>query len=333
MKNTKSTMADKKTNSVKESSASSMSTLDSFKNTFAETICKGFAGGYEEAQISGNEFTLEKIIAEIERPRNLEFGDLAFPLFPYLKKLKQSPPQIFETIKNSAPLFPLLGTLSLSGAYINFTANSATFAASLFSVAHQAGGKFGSSVEGAGKRILVEFSSPNIAKPFGIGHLRSTVIGASLHRVFKFLGYDSMSINYLGDWGTQFGKMIVAYRRWDGKRALAGDAIRGALDLYVRFHNEEESDATLGEEARETFKQLESGEADTVRLWNMFKDISSQEFERVYKMLGVNFDLITGESTLNDKMEAAIARLEKAGLTETMVPCASVIMTAHDMAS
>lgn len=298
-------------------SGRTVSTLEYFQNKFAETLSKGFSAGYESDHSGDAAFSVDKILTEIERPRNHEFGDLAFPLFPYLKTLKQAPAKIFEVINSASSMDAKIGTLSLAGGYVNFTANPSQLAARMFSEAHQANGRFGSSDEGANKRVLVEFSSPNIAKPFGIGHLRSTVIGAALHRVYEFLGYDSMSINYLGDWGTQFGKMIVAYRRWDGAKAIAEDSIHGALKLYVRFHEEEESDPSLSKDAREAFRQLESGDPETVRLWEMFKDISLQEFERVYKTLGVSFDLVTGESALNDKMDSAIARLEKAGLTST----------------
>ncbi len=180
------------------------------------------------------------------------------------------------------------------------------------------GNKYGASTSGSGKTCLVEYSSPNIAKPFGVGHLRSTVIGNSLRRIFKKLGYNVVGINYPGDWGTQFGKMIVAYRKWGEKVSLESEAaVEQLLELYVRFHTEAETDKALDEEARRAFKKLEDGDPESVALWEQFKRTSHAEFDRIYGILGVEFDLVYGESFLNDKMEAVIARLTKAGLTST----------------
>ncbi|MFQ5607970.1 MAG: arginine--tRNA ligase [Candidatus Zixiibacteriota bacterium] len=308
-------VTEEKSDAMKTEAGATTTTLDVLRNKFAETLLAGLKASYSDKSSDTDLPTLERISLEIERPRNTQFGDLAFPLFSLLKTLKRSPQQIFDSLTEDAPLDRAWGTLSLAGAYVNFTANPATLASMLFAEDRSADGRFGSSVEGAKRRVLVEFSSPNIAKPFGIGHLRSTVIGACLDRVFEFLGYDSISINYLGDWGTQFGKMIVAYRRWNGENSVSENAVRGALDLYTRFHEEEPSDPSLTEDAREAFRKLEQGDPKTVRLWKMFKDISRQEFDRVYKTLGVSFDVVTGESLLNDKMDSVIERLENAGLT------------------
>jgi arginyl-tRNA synthetase len=177
------------------------------------------------------------------------------------------------------------------------------------------GDRFGESDLGSGKTVLVEYSSPNIAKPFGVGHLRSTVIGNSLRRIFKKLGYHTVGMNFLGDWGTQFGKMIVAYRKW-GTEATDKSQVSDLLELYVRFHDVAERDESLNEQAREAFKKLEEGDPEMTRLWQEFKTVSMAEFERIYDILGVQYDEVTSEAFLNDKMEAVLERLKKDGLTE-----------------
>ncbi|HSG99711.1 MAG TPA: arginine--tRNA ligase [candidate division Zixibacteria bacterium] len=307
-----------------------MTTLEQIKRLFADYMQRGLQSAYG-SELAGSELLdSDSITASIERPRKPEFGDLALPLFAYVKAVKQAPPAVFAAA-TAKPLDPAVGEVTFAGGYANLTVNSSELARRLFAEALDEPEKFGASSVGGSRRILVEFSSPNIAKPFGIGHLRSTVIGASLTRIFKFLGYDPLSINYLGDWGTQFGKMIVAYKKWDGPAAIERDAVRGALDLYVRFHQEEERDPSLTEEARAEFKKLESGDPETVKLWDMFKNISWQEFERVYNILGFEFDIITGESKLNDLMEPAIARLERAGLTSVSRGALVVDLDAYNL--
>ncbi|MBN4076478.1 arginine--tRNA ligase [Gemmatimonas aurantiaca] len=285
------------------------------KTAFADWLSEGLRSAYAE-KLAGSELCdTAQIHDSIERPRKAEFGDMALPLFPYVKALKEAPPKVYAAICAAATIDERWGVVSFAGGYVNLTCNVETLANLTLTEVSKASGRYGSSSIGRNQRILVEFSSPNIAKPFGIGHLRSTVIGACLHRVYKMLGYDSLSINYLGDWGTQFGKMISAYKMWDGEKELKRDAVRGALGLYVRFHEEETNNSDLTEQARAEFKKLEDGDSDSLALWKMFKDVSLREFDRVYKTLGIEFDLITGESALNELMTPAIARLEKANLT------------------
>ncbi len=286
-----------------------------FQQEFATGLASAIEAAYSESIDDASLYSDTHVAALIERPRKAQFGDLAFPLFPYVKLVKEAPPVVFEKIFAKLYLPDDLGEVTFAGGYLNLTLNTTRLAKALAAEILPAPDQFGSSSFGAGKRMLVEFSSPNIAKPFGIGHLRTTVIGASLNRIFAFLGYETVSINYLGDWGTQFGKMIVAYQKWDGEKELAENAIKGALSLYVRFHEEEKNDPTLSEAARLAFKKLEDGDPEMTELWEMFKTVSWKEFERVYNVLGIKFDLITGESFFNDKMDEAISRLEKAGLT------------------
>ncbi|MCP4703100.1 MAG: arginine--tRNA ligase, partial [candidate division Zixibacteria bacterium] len=176
--------------------------------------------------------------------------------------------------------------------------------------------KYGSSDLGGGENIVFDFSSPNIAKPFGVGHLRSTAIGNSLYRVYDKLGYKSVGINHLGDWGTQFGKLIVAFRLWGNEDELKNNPIQKLFELYVKFHKEEKNDPVLTEQAREAFKDLEDGNQEAATLWAKFKEYSLASFNETYELLGVKFDYLTGESFYNDKMDQAIEVIEKAGLTE-----------------
>ncbi len=178
------------------------------------------------------------------------------------------------------------------------------------------GTNYGSVTKAEAKSIVIDYSSPNIAKPFGVGHLRSTALGNSLYRIYKKLGFQPIGINHLGDWGTQFGKMIVAYRKWGNEELLKRDPVQYLYNLYVQFHKEEKENPLLADEAREAFKELEDGDPPSIQLWQQFKDYSMQEFGRIYDMLGVHFDYNTGESFYNDKMDAVIERLKKAGLTE-----------------
>ncbi|MCH9031132.1 MAG: arginine--tRNA ligase [candidate division Zixibacteria bacterium] len=283
----------------------------------AECLRAALTSAYKDSLNDTNLLDADYIYSSFERPRNPEFGDLATPLFPYVKVLKKAPDKIFGEVSEALEIPKELGEASFAGGYINWKLNLGDFSKALLDECLSSEKQFGSSQAGAGKRILVEYSSPNIAKPFGIGHLRSTIIGASLKRVFEFLGHETVGINYLGDWGTQFGKMIVAYRTWDGEKAISEDPVRGAYNLYVRFHEEEDSNPSLSDQARKEFKKLEDGNPESVKLWEKFKDVSHREFQRVYDILGVEFDLVTSESFLNDKMESIIGRLTKANLTET----------------
>jgi len=261
-----------------------------------------------------------------ERPRNPDFGDVALPLFVWSKLARQSPAQVFVALKSELEMTGDWGDMALVGAYMNLTYATPALARGVIGEALRSS-ENGVSSEGQGKTILVEYSAPNIAKPFGIGHLRSTVIGDALANVYAQRGYAVTRINYLGDWGTQFGKMIVGVRRFghtvpalvaaieQGGGTTTDEVVREAYQLYVTFHEKEDADPNLTEEARQAFKALEQGGVEETRLWNAFKNISLREFERVYDLLGIRFDLVTGESFLNDKMDSAIARLNKAGLT------------------
>ena len=177
---------------------------------------------------------------------------------------------------------------------------------------------YGKSTEGNGKTIVIDYSSPNIAKPFHVGHLRSTVIGNAIYKIYECLGYNCEGVNHLGDWGTQFGKLIVAYKKWGSKEAVEKDGIQELMRIYVKFHDEAEKEPALDDEARLWFVKMQDGDEEALTLWKWFYDISIKEFERVYDMLGVKFDAYTGESFYNDKMDAVVQELkDKKLLTES----------------
>jgi arginyl-tRNA synthetase len=296
---------------------------DKFKELFAESTAKAFRAGYPEVYASvGDEqvFNDAFVLENIEKPKDSSMGRFALPVFRYGKLLGGKPQDIAakiaaETNERSDDSSPCKS--EPAGGFINVRVDPSELARDTIGKVFKQGSHYGDSDIGQNKKYLIEYCSANIAKPYGVGHLRSTIIGNSLRRVYKKLGYDAIGINYLGDWGTQFGKMIVAFRRWGQDVDLENDAVRQLLDLYVRFHDEAKTDPALDDEARKAFKALEDAEPDAVKLWERFKEISLAEFDRIHTMLGVEFDIITGESFLNDKMEPLIERLQKAGLTET----------------
>ena len=281
-----------------------MSTQD-IKNHIAEAV----------ASVAG--VPAPEIVEMFELPKQAEHGDLALPCFRFAKQLRKAPPAIAQEIyeKSFAAQMPDgVARVEVMGGYINFTfATGATLANELQAVL-KLGDKFGSSKIGNGKKVLVEFSSVNIAKPFGVGHLRTTIIGAALARVYAKLGYETIRINHLGDWGTQFGNMIAAYRLWGSEYKFAEQPIMDLYQLYVRYHDAAKNDPALADRGREEFRKLEQGDPESQALWQRFIDYSMIDFHRVYKMLNVEFDYYTGEAFYRDKMDDVIKQLENKGL-------------------
>ncbi len=260
----------------------------------------------------------EAIEKAVETPPDEKLGDLAFPCFPLAKVMRKAPPMIAQELKEQLSSDEAIAKVDAVGGYLNFFYNKAMFISDTVTAARKAGEDWGKSEMGNGKTVLVEYSSPNIAKPFHIGHLFSTAVGNSLARIYKFLGYDVESLNHLGDWGTQFGKLISAYKRWGDAKVIEKDPINELLKIYVKFHEEAEKDPSLEDEAREYFKKLEDGDAETTELWKYFKDQSLVEFKRVYDMLGVSFDSYNGEAFYSDKMDEVVDMLRDADiLTES----------------
>lgn len=253
-------------------------------------------------------------IKSVETPPDEKLGDLAFPCFPLAKTMRKSPAVIAQDLAAQLSADELIDHVDAVGGYLNFFYNRAAYIEDTVNAARNAGGDWGRSDIGAGKTVLVEYSSPNIAKPFHIGHLFSTAVGNSLAKIYAFLGYDVQSLNHLGDWGTQFGKLISAYKRWGDPALIEKDPIKELLKIYVKFHEEAEKDPLLEDEAREYFKKLEDGDEETTALWKYFRDQSLVEFKRVYDMLGVKFDSYNGEAFYSDKMAEVVELLREANI-------------------
>ena len=252
---------------------------------------------------------IEKIEQLIEIPPRAEMGDYAFPCFQLSKVMRKAPNQIAVELKEklNSEGFEKIESL---GPYVNFFADKGVFSKNTIEKILLERDNYGDSTVGEGKTVCVEYSSPNIAKPFHVGHLFTTAIGHSLYKMYKKEGYNTVGINHLGDWGTQFGKLISAYKRWVDEEALETDAIKELLRIYVKFHDEAEKDPSLEDEGRAYFKALENGDAEAEGLWKRFRDLSLKEFERVYKILGVEFDSLAGEAFYNDKMDGVVNDLK-----------------------
>ncbi len=247
------------------------------------------------AEITGLE--TEQVYKLIEIPPQVEMGDYAFPCFTLAKTLRKAPPMIATDIAGDERLASL-GAMTAKnvGPYVNFYIDRGFYAVNTVGGVLKDKDSYGKADEGQGKKVIIEYSSPNIAKPFHVGHAFTTIIGNSLSKIYTKLGYDVVRMNHLGDYGTQFGKLITAYRLWGDDEALNKDAITELLRIYVKFHEEEKNDPSLTDTARENFKRLEDGCEEEVALWKKFRDMSLVVFEKLYKRLGVEFDNYNGES-------------------------------------
>lgn len=246
----------------------------------------------------------------LEVPPRQEMGDFAFPCFQLAKTLRKAPNMIAMELKEKLHVEEI-DKIEVMGPYVNFFLNKSIFLKGIVEKILEEKEGFGSSDEGKGKTVIVEYSSPNIAKPFHVGHLFTTVLGSSLSKIFAFLGYDTLSHNHLGDWGTQFGKLIYAYEKWVDQDQLKATPIEELNRIYVKFHEEALEDPTLDDEARRHFKNLEEGREYEVTLWKEFRELSLKVFKRVYAELGVKFDSYDGESFYGDKMDEVVEILEK----------------------
>ncbi|QBD84598.1 arginine--tRNA ligase [Clostridium tetani] len=259
------------------------------------------------------ELPIEDIEKLIEIPPKPEMGDFAFPCFQLAKTFRKAPNMIAEELKDKFDKSNFEKVENL-GPYLNFFVDKSIFSKNVIEKILGKKDKYGASNEGKGRKALIEYSSPNIAKPFHVGHLFSTAIGNALYKIFTFEGYDCERLNHLGDWGTQFGKLIAAYKRWVDEEALEKEPIKELLRIYVKFHDEAEKDPALEEEGRLHFKRLEDGEEEEVKLWKKFRELSLKEFEKVYHMLNVEFDSYAGESFYGDKMDAVVEEIDEKGL-------------------
>ncbi len=250
----------------------------------------------------------------IQRPTKSGFGHLAIPLFGFAKQATQPPPQIAQAVADNIKLPKTIAEVKSIGGFLNFWEKPGAIAAQTLPEIQKQQSAYGSSDEGNGDVVVMDYSHPNIAKPFGVGHLRSTVIGNSLNRVLRKLGYTPVAINHLGDWGTQFGKLIAAYRMWGSEDDLTRQPIRTLYDLYVRFHQEAEKDPSLEDQGRVEFQKLEAGDPDNRALWQRFRDLSLEEFNRIYRRLDVTFDSDAGESFYNTHLTPLLNRLQQQGI-------------------
>lgn len=267
----------------------------------------------------------------IEIPPDRSMGDYAFPCFRLAKAMRKAPPAIAEELRAGITLPSSITKAEVKGGYLNFFEDRAGAASATIKRVLAEGENYGHSDEGSGKNVCVEFSSINIAKPFHIGHLPSTAIGNSLNRIYKALGYNTIAINHLGDCGTQFGKMIVAYKKWGGGKPIEESTVRELVKLYVSFHEEAEKDESLNDEARAWFRKIEQGDSEAVDLWQRMKTLTLKEVGEVYKLLGVEFDSYAGESFYEDKMQAVIDELDAKGLLKTDKGAKIVDLSEYNM--
>ncbi len=281
------------------------------------------------------DFPEDQIRAAIEIPKEKSMGDFAFPCFRLAKAYRKAPAAIAPEIAAKLADDPLFEKVEAVGPYVNVFIHKAHWAENVvraFAEADRFGsGREGCREDGTQKNIVLDYSSINVAKPFHIGHLRTTVIGNSIKKLYEFLGYHTVSVNHLGDWGTQFGKMAVAYKKWGNPETVDNKGVRGLMELYVRFHEEAKQDPALDDEARAAFTAMENGDEEILGLWQRFVDISLKEVSRVYDLLDVQFDSYNGESFYRDKMDGPIAMLREKGLLKESEGAQVVDLSEYNM--
>ncbi len=276
-----------------------------FKIMIAGEIASALDIAFGNAPLSADE-----IAGLLELPPDSAMGDYAFPCFKLARSLRKAPPMIAaELVKVINADF--LSRVEAVGGYLNFFIDKALYASSVIGAVLEQGEKYGSSDMGAGKTICIDYSSINIAKRFHIGHLSTTALGNALYKIYSFLGYKCVGINHLGDWGTQFGKMIAAYKHWGSREMVEQGGVQALSDLYVKFHAEAEKDPSLEDEGRAWFKKIETGDEEAISIWQWFKDLTLKDANRVYDMLGVKFDSYAGEAFYMDKMGPVIEELRE----------------------
>ena len=274
--------------------------------------------------------TPDDISSMLEIPPKPELGDFAFPCFRLAKELHKAPPMIAADIANEIGDIDFIDHIDVKGAYLNFYLRKDAFVRSMLESA--ASENFGSSDEGNGKTICIDYSSPNVAKNFHVGHLRTTIIGNSLYKIYSKLGYKVERINHLGDWGTQFGKLIVAYKNWGDEATVKEKGVEELMRLYVAFHKAADENPELNDEARAWFVKMEQGDEEALSIWKWFVDISLTEYKRTYKLLGLDFDHYTGESFYRNMTEDVVKRLTDANLLTESEGAKIVDLEEYNMA-
>ena len=277
------------------------------------------------------DLTLEEIVELIEIPPNSDMGDYAFPCFKLAKVFRKAPNMIASDLAENIAAEGAISKVEPAGGYVNFFVNKSQLAKTVINDVLTKGKKYGHSDLGKDKTVVIDFSSPNIAKPFHIGHIRTTVIGNALYKIYDSQGYETVRVNHLGDYGTQFGKLIVAFKLWGSKEAVEANPIPELLKLYIQFHDEAEKHPEMEDEARAWFTKLENGDKEAKELWQWFRDESLKEFARVYDLLDIEFDSYNGESFYSDKMDRVIDIIKDKGLLEESQGTNIVDLEAYNM--
>ncbi|NLC32495.1 MAG: arginine--tRNA ligase [Clostridiales bacterium] len=278
------------------------------REKISQALYRALTAAFEQT-----DFESSALARSLELPPEPEMGDMAFPCFSLSKTLRMAPPQIAQKIAVHVA-DPLISSVEVKGGYLNFFLDRVYFAQKMIEAVQGSDGAWGQSDEGSGKTICIDYSSINIAKRFHIGHLSTTAIGHSLKRIYDYLGYRTVGINHLGDWGTQFGKMIAAYKHWGSPEMVEQGGVQALSELYVRFHKEAEESPSLEDEGRAWFKRIEEGDKEALAIFNNFKEITLKDADRVYDILDVSFDSYAGESFYNDKMDRVIRELREKNL-------------------
>lgn len=273
----------------------------------------------------------EEISSCIVVPPDTSMGDYALPCFKFAKVMRKSPAVIAADLAASFKCDEVITSVQAVNGYLNFKVNRAGLIKNTLEKINAEGEKYGSSSEGAGRTICIDYSSVNVAKPFHIGHLSTTVIGGALYRLYKFLGYNAVGINHLGDYGTQFGKLIYAYKHWGNPEEVEKGGVQELTRLYVRYHKESEKDPSMDDEARRYFKLIENGDEECCALFEKFKALTLKEVQKIYDELDIKFDSYAGESFYNDKMQPVIDELEEKGLLKTSEGAKIVDLSEYGM--
>lgn len=297
--------------------------MTEFKKRIAETLSEKIKTDFS-AELSPSDIT-----AMLEYPPDSSMGDIALPCFKLSKTLKMGPPVIASRLSDAD--FGGICTVQCAGGYLNFKISDDWLFQNVLVQIEEKGDKYGASQMGKGKTVCLDYASPNVAKPFHIGHLGTTVIGHSLRNLHEFAGYNCISINHLGDWGTQFGKMIVAFRNWGSSDEVEKRGIDALVELYVKFHEEAEKDDSLNQQARDEFKKLEEYDEDNIKLWKWFIEISLKEYEKTFKQLGIAFDSYAGESFYVDKVPEQVEILREKGLLKIDDGASIVDLSEYNM--
>ncbi len=299
--------------------------MTEFKKQISKIVSESVA-----ASFSGAELSAKEVLELLEYPADTSMGDIALPCFKLSKVLRRSPVQIAMTLAGAFSEGGEIKVEALNG-YLNFKIDGNALANTTLKEVFSKGERYGSPECGHGKTVVLDYSSPNVAKPFHIGHLGTTVIGHSIKKLHEFAGYNCIGVNHLGDWGTQFGKLIVAYRKWGSRDEIVEGGIDKLVELYVKFHAEAEYDPTLEDQARAEFTALEAGKEENRELWKWFIEISIEEYKKTYDQLNIEFDSYAGESFYYDKCAPVVEKLKDAGLTKVDDGATIVDLSEYNM--